>query len=259
MAWAEAYAEKFARAGYVVVLFDYRHFGASAGEPRQLFNVRRQLADWASAIAYARALDDVDPNRIALWGTSFSGGHVIVAAAQDEKIAAVSAQCPMMDALAASINVIQYAGPGAFLKLGLFGMLDQIRSLLRLSPLYIPLIAPPGRVAAMSSPDSASGYGALVPSHWDNRICARYAVMVGAYRPVSHARRVRCPVLIQVCRKDSLAPPRAARATARQIGAHAQLAEYDCGHFELYLGAYFTSASDQQLDFFNRVLAGDSA
>lgn len=251
----EPYARKFAGAGYMVLLFDYRHFGASEGEPRQLFSVRRQLKDWAAAIGYARGLPGADPKRIALWGTSFSGGHVIVAAARDGRIAAVCAQCPMMDALAASLNVIDYAGLAAFLKLGALGLLDALRAALHLSPLYIPLIAPPGRLAAMASRDSASGYGALVPPHWRNEICARYALTVAAYRPIAYAGRLPCPALIQVCMEDSLAPPRSALAAARRLGARAELRQYPCGHFEIYMGGYFERASEEQLAFFDRTLS----
>lgn len=79
----DTFAERFSAAGYRCLVFDYRHFGASAGEPRQLLSVRRQLEDWRCAIAYARQLDGVDPERIILWGTSFSGGHVIRIASRD--------------------------------------------------------------------------------------------------------------------------------------------------------------------------------
>ncbi len=79
------YAERFAAAGFGALVFDYRHFGDSEGDPRQLVSIRRQLQDWQSAIAFARGLPGVDPDRIALWGSSFSGGHVIVTAARDAK------------------------------------------------------------------------------------------------------------------------------------------------------------------------------
>ena len=52
-----AYAERFADAGLAALLFDYRHFGASGGEPRQLLDIQRQLEDWRTALAYARGLD----------------------------------------------------------------------------------------------------------------------------------------------------------------------------------------------------------
>lgn len=248
------YARKFADARHAVLLFDYRHFGTSEGEPRQLFSIPRQLEDWASAIAYARAIDDVDPKRIALWGTSFSGGHVVVAAASDGQIAAISAQCPVMDAFAATVNFARYAGFGQFLKLGVFGMVDQLRAMLRRKPIYIPLIAPPGQLAAMSTDDAVSGYQAIVPPAWRNEICARYALTISGYRPIAYARRIACPALIQVCTRDSVAPPEAALATARKLGAKVRLEQYDCGHFDIYVGEHFKRASEAQLAFFNRVL-----
>jgi len=61
-------------AGFAVHVFDYRHFGASTGEPRQLLDIGRQHDDYRAVIAWARQLDGIDPDRIVLWGSSFSGG-----------------------------------------------------------------------------------------------------------------------------------------------------------------------------------------
>ena len=69
----DAYAERFAAAGLACLVFDYRHFGDSGGQPRQLLDIGRQLDDWRAAIAFARSLEEVDGDRIGLWGTSFSG------------------------------------------------------------------------------------------------------------------------------------------------------------------------------------------
>ena len=91
------YALRYREAGFAVLAFDYRHFGTSEGQPRQLYWIPYQLEDYAAAIAYARGLKEVDPKKIALWGTSASGGHVIVAAAGDKDIACVSSQCPGLD------------------------------------------------------------------------------------------------------------------------------------------------------------------
>lgn len=85
----DAYAERFGAAGYACLVFDYRNFGDSEGRPRQVLDIGMQLADWAAAVAYARTLPGIDPDRIALWGTSFAGGHVIATAARLPGIAAV--------------------------------------------------------------------------------------------------------------------------------------------------------------------------
>src|SRR4051794_6124540 len=95
----DAFAERFAEAGLAALVFDYRHFGDSTGEPRQLLDIGRQLDDWRAAIAFARSLPEVDPDRVAAWGTSFSGGHVAVIAAEDPRLAAAISQGPYMDGL----------------------------------------------------------------------------------------------------------------------------------------------------------------
>jgi dienelactone hydrolase len=107
----EPYARRFADAGIAALAFTYRHFGDSGGQPRQLLDIERQLADWAAAIAYARGLDGIDRERIALWGTSFGGGHVIEAAARDGAVAAVVSQCPSPTVLRASALRARAASP----------------------------------------------------------------------------------------------------------------------------------------------------
>ena len=56
------YAQRFAAAGFAVLVFDYRHFGASDGRPRQLIRVGRQVADWRAAVWFARALPRSTPS-----------------------------------------------------------------------------------------------------------------------------------------------------------------------------------------------------
>ena len=97
----DAYAEKFCRAGYACLVFDYRHFGASEGQPRQLLDIAHQLQDWRSAVAYARTLDSLDATRVILWGSSFSGGHVLEVAAPDSPFAPAMVQGPFTDGPAA--------------------------------------------------------------------------------------------------------------------------------------------------------------
>ncbi len=88
------YAEAFCAAGYAVALFDYRGFGASTGQPRQLIDIAAQHADYRAVVEWVRGLDGIDPHRIALWGSSFSGGHVLAIAADEPSIAAVVCQAP---------------------------------------------------------------------------------------------------------------------------------------------------------------------
>lgn len=254
----EPYAERFVEAGFHVVLFDYRHFGASDGQPRQLLRVSRQQADWRAAVACARKLDGVDPERIALWGTSFSGGHVASIAAQDSRIAAFSAQGPMMDGRAAVFGLLGYAGVGVLLKMTAYGLADQIKAMFGLSPVTMPLTAPPGGFAAMSSHDAHSGYGALQPPGFRNEMTARMALTLALYRPIAKVDRIQCPALIQACMKDTVAPAPAATKMAqklhKRLGDKVTLKEYDMGHFDIYVGNDYELAVEDQLAFFKRHL-----
>ncbi|MEV5835492.1 alpha/beta fold hydrolase [Nocardia sp. NPDC052112] len=83
-----AYAEQFSEAGFGALVFDYRHFGESTGQPRNLLDLGKQFSDWNAAITAARARPDVDPDRVAVWGSSMSGGMVMMVAARDARIAA---------------------------------------------------------------------------------------------------------------------------------------------------------------------------
>jgi len=247
------YAERFAAAGMHVLLFDYRHFGASDGEPRQLVSVRRQLQDYAAAVEFARALAGVDPARVAVWGTSFAGGHALVTAARQPGVAAAVCQCPMMDGLAAVRRILQYAGPGQLLRLTGHGLQDAL-----LAPFgrahYVPTVGPPGSLAVMSSPDADAGYRALGPPDFRCEIAARIALTVGLYRPVRYADHVRCPVLVQICEQDSVAPAAAAETVARRLGARGEVQRYPIGHFEPYTGAWFERSVGDQVDFLRRHL-----
>jgi pimeloyl-ACP methyl ester carboxylesterase len=253
------YAERFSAEGYHVLVFDYRHFGDSDGQPRQLLKVDYQLTDWRAAIAFARQLDGVNPEQIILWGTSFSGGHVLSIAAKDTRLVAVSAQGPIVDGRAASLAILNYAGPVHLAKLSSCGLIDQVRGTLGMSPLYIPLIAKPGELAAMSSNGALSGYQAITNPGWRNEISARTVLVLSLYRPTSNAKKIRCPVLLQVCRKDTVAPAKAAIKMAARMPNTATLKQYDIGHFDIYTGKDFDTGIADQLDFYATSLQNSRA
>ncbi len=254
------YAERFVGEGFAVLVFDYRGFGASGGEPRQVVSVPAQLDDWQAAVERARSLDGVDASRIGLWGSSFSGGHVVRVAVRDGRVAAVSSQCPMMDGLASLLEVVKYAGIVHALRMTLHGVRDLLQLAVGRGPHMIPLVAPPGNIAAMSTPESEPGYRAIAPPDFVNAIAARISVQIGSYRPGRSAHRLPCPILIQICEKDSVAPPSAAEAAARRAGARATVKRYPVGHFEVYLGEPFErSVADQCAFFREHLLTGRAA
>ncbi|GAA1908373.1 alpha/beta hydrolase [Streptantibioticus ferralitis] len=100
----QGYAERFSRAGFVVLVHDHRGFGLSGGEPRGDIDPWQQVADWRRAISFLETLDDVDVNRIGIWGSSYAGGHSIVLAATDRRIKAAVAQIPTISGYEQSLR-----------------------------------------------------------------------------------------------------------------------------------------------------------
>ncbi|MGQ9573864.1 MAG: alpha/beta hydrolase [Thermoguttaceae bacterium] len=249
-----AFAERFAAAGFAALVFDYRHFGASQGQPRQLLWIRSQLQDWSAAIGVARTLPGVDPARIALWGSSLGAGHALVAAARDRRIAAVVCQCPMTDGLAAVLNVLEYAGFRQGWRLAAHGLWDLLAGVFG-GVHYVPIVGPPGSLALMTTADAEPGYRAIAPRDFRWESAARIAVLLAFYRPIRSARHIRCPVLIQICLHDSVAPRRAAEATLRALGKRGHVQRYALGHFEVYRGGGFQQSVVDQLEFLGRHLA----
>jgi uncharacterized protein len=247
----EPYARRFADAGIAALVFTYRHFGDSGGQPRQLLDIERQLADWAAAIAYARDLDCIDRERIALWGTSFGGGHVIEAAARDGAVAAVVSQCPFTDGLAG----VRAASPRSLARTVVPALRDELARLRNKLPVLIPLVGPPGSAALMTSPDSEPGYRALIPPgvHFENGVSARFVNRVGLYRPGRSARKVAAPILFCICDLDTVAPPAAALRYAA-TAPRGEVKRYPVGHFDIYLGEPFEHAIRDQTEFLVRHL-----
>ena len=95
-----AYASVFARRGLAALVFDYRHFGESEGEPRQHIDPWAQIEDYRNAISFVAGLEAIDPTRIAAWGISYSGGHALILAAIDRRVQAVCSVVPVIDGYA---------------------------------------------------------------------------------------------------------------------------------------------------------------
>jgi dienelactone hydrolase len=245
----DAFAERFAAAGFAALVFDYRHFGDSGGEPRQLIDIKRQHDDWRAAVAFARTLPEVDADRVAVWGTSFSGGHVMVIASEDQRIAAAVSQGSFADGIATLAGF----GIGPILKLTYHGLRDQLGALVGRPPHMIPLVGDPGEAATMTSPDAKPGYMAIVADGFRNEAAARVGLRVGLYRPATKAASIRCPWLVVVADRDVVTPPKPAVAAAKRA-PQGELRHHDCGHFDIYVGEVFERNVAEQIAFLQRVL-----
>jgi len=266
----EPFARRFTRAGLAVLLFDFRSFGGSQGEPRHWVDPERHLEDWHAALAFVRKelvpAGLVDAERVALWGSSFSGGTALVTAAGDPAVRAVVAQCPYL-----ATPPSQLPTRHAMVYFVLWTVLDSARARLGLRPLYVPAFGRPGELVFAKSRENPSAFDwrpadghdfwrrmpAELRGGWQNVLLARVFATLDRVVPLDHIAAVRCPVYLIAGTHDDMVPAALVRdAFERLPNPEKKLSEHDCGHFDLYLDPIFTANADLQADFLVRALGG---
>jgi alpha-beta hydrolase superfamily lysophospholipase len=237
-----AFAERFAAAGFAALAFDHRGFGDSGGEP-DLFPPQRQLEDWCAAIAFARGLPGIDPERLATFGSSMGGGNALAAAAGDRRVAASISQVPFLDI----VRQAHRPPPRA--------VMQAARAAARGG--HLPAVGQPDEAAFINAPGAEAGWRRVVAigedSRWRNRTSARW-LLGRPYRPARHAATLHCPWLVCVGAADRVAKPGPAIAAARRA-PRGELRVYPgVDHFDIYDGPEHEAVVADQIDFLRRHL-----
>ena len=241
------YAERFASAGYACFLFDYRNFGASDGNQRQLINVKMQLEDWNNAIEFIKIDKRVDGTNLLIFGSSFSGGHVIWLSAHRNDIKAAIVQCPYTDTMA----TIKAVSPLYILKRAPFVIADVLSCITGYHPVMLKLSSYKGENAFMKA-DEEITKRFIGNADFINEAPARTLLEFVKYSPGKYLSKIKNPIYIAVCSKDTLAP---ANKTI-QLAATSEYTTsklYDCGHFEIYLSPYFENAMNDYINFYSKI------
>ena len=176
--YLDRFAEAFAAAGLAAIVFDNRNFGASDGEPRQEIDPWRQVRDYRDVITYAQGLPDTDPDRIGIWGSSYSGGHVIVVGAIDRRVKCVVSQVPLASGHENARRLVR-----ADYLAGLYAAFDEDRRarMKGSAPAMIPVVAEdPAAPSALPTPDSWRWFtetGKSQAPSWRNEVTLRSVEM----------------------------------------------------------------------------------
>lgn len=249
--YLDAFAEVFAAAGLNALVFDNRSFGASDGEPRQEIDPWQQVRDYRHAITYAGTLDDVDSTRIGVWGSSYSGGHVLVLGAIDRRVKAVVSQVPLVSG---SANVAELVR--ADFRAGFREQFDADRAARFAGdpPAMVPVVAEdPLAPSALPTPDSWTWFtetGKTRATAWRNEVTLRSVEMLGEYEPGTYIGRITpTPLLMIVARDDHLTPAHLAIDAYEQARQPKELVILPGGHFDAYTSG-FDGASGPARDWF---------
>lgn len=243
------FAQAFRAAGYACLVFDYRGFGESDGAPRQVVEPEMLLEDWRAAIVYARARPEIDPDRIVLFGTSFSGGHVTRLGAEDQRLAAIMAQGPFMDGPAS----LRMADPIRLLRLMVSAIRDLAGERLGKQPYLVDIGGAPCSSALVRADEA--DFASMIPEgvQSETRVAARIALKIMRYRPGQSTPQIGCPALYVLCEYDKLIPVKNSLKHARRA-PHGEVHVVPYGHFDIYSGAPFRDVLNKELAFLARAV-----
>lgn len=234
------FAERFAAAGLLALVFDHRGFGDSEGR-RDEFSPSRQLEDWRGAIAYARGVPGSDADRVVTFGSSMGGGNALAAAADDPGIAAAISQVPFLN----MVRQAHVASPAVIGRMLLAAVLGR----------HLPAVGQPNEAAFINAPFSEDGWRRVVAigedSRWRNRVSTRW-LLGRPFNPGRHAARLHCPWLVCVGEADRVARPGAAIAAARRA-PKGELRTYPgIDHFDIYDGPGHEAVVADEIAFLRR-------
>jgi pimeloyl-ACP methyl ester carboxylesterase len=251
------FAEVFCAAGFAVLVYDHRNFGDSDGELRGEIDPWAQINGYRDAISYAQTLEGIDPERLGVWGSSYSGGHVLVVAAFDKRVKCVISHVPAISGYGSLKRMIP---EGAWPSIYANFEKDRAARFAGKPPQMIPAVPEkPGGEGAMMSPDATAfflGMRERAPT-WENSITRRSVEMLSEYEPGFYIERIApTPLLMIVASQDAIVPADITLAAFARAGEPKKLVTFDCGHFEPYNGPLFPENSAVQRDWFVQHLLG---
>ena len=242
--YLDRFAEAFAQAGLASVVFDNRNFGASDGEPRQEIDPWRQVRDYRDAITYAEALAETDPERIGVWGSSYSGGHVLVVGAIDRRVKCVVSQVPLISGHANARRLIRADFIASLQKM----FSDDRRARMQGgAPAMIPVVSEnPAGPAALPTSDSWIWFtdtGRNRAPSWRNEVTLRSIEMFMEYEPGSYVGFISpTPLMMVVAVGDHLTVADAALAAYERALEPKRLVLLPGGHFDAYVAGFDQAA-----------------
>jgi fermentation-respiration switch protein FrsA (DUF1100 family) len=249
--YLDRYAEVFAEAGLSVLVYDNRNFGASDGEPRQEIDPWAQVRDYRHAITWVRSRPDVDPDRIGIWGSSYSGGHVLVVGAVDRRVKCVVSQVPL---ISGHENFRRLVRADFIAAMQARFVEDREARWAGKPPAMIPVVAAdPLAPSALPTPDSWTWFTETAQSRapaWRNEVTLRSVEMFTEYEPGAYIEWISpTPLLLVVAAGDHLVPADLAlKAYARALEPK-RLVLLPGGHFDAYVKD-FEAASTAARDWF---------
>jgi len=240
------YAKVFTEAGCVSLTFDYRGFGGSEGQKWRLIPLE-QIDDIRNAITFLQAQEEVDPERIGVWGTSFGGGHAPYVAGVDARVKVAVGQVGFADGERFINDVRSYSER---VELAQALAEDRRRRVLtgagrKLDPLELSLRDPQSRAFL---PDALKAFPQMrCELSWET------AEKTLEYKPIDVVEQISPRALLLIgAEKDTICPIEGYHKLYEQAKEPKKLAVLPIAHYEIYSGKWFEESSRLAVEWYSR-------
>ncbi|KAJ7319132.1 alpha/beta-hydrolase [Mycena albidolilacea] len=238
-------------ARYASLIFDYRYFGGSDGEPRNFVSLTKQREDYQAVLRWVRLQPEQFLNtRIVLMGSALSALTICQLALDDSGLAGVMAHSPMLDGYDTAMSL------GFNPRLMFWALVDRIKRSMGYSPLFIKAVGRPGEFAFLNTPSSYQGFvsmfeqGNIAFSSAPNVINPSVLFEIMNARPGRKLRDAHCPVLLVTTKADDIMPSSTAAEVAEIASNNVTMIEAQGGHYDIMHGGQgFEVNINAQLDF----------
>lgn len=251
------YAEVFSEAGFACLVYDHRNLGASDSTIRGEISPYEQIQDYRTAITYATTLDEVDSDRIGIWGSSYSGGHVVVVGAIDRRVKCVASQVPFLGGFE---NTRRLIPPIVFNQLRAGFDADRLARFKGEDPQKLAVVPfEEGQPAILAHGPAAEFFKSMqdrAPT-WENSATLRSAELFVEYDPSPYLNQIGpTPFLLVVIGGDTIVPADIALKEFNQRAIEPKKAVVVQGgdHFDIYSGEGFEKSSQAEVEWFKQWL-----
>lgn len=259
--WLDKYAEVFQRAGLNALVYDHPGFGDSdalPGAPRQEIDPWQQVRCFQDAITYAQSRNEVDADRIGVWGSSYGGGHAYVVAAIDRRVGAVVGQVP---AISGSETFRQLVRIDSWAAMDAAFAAERVSRGAGAEATVIPVVdSDPTAMSALPTPDSYEFFTATAETRapkWRNEVTLTSMEFFRGYEPGIYLPQIApTPLLMIVAPLDRLASGQLATSAYETASHPKKLQLIGGGHFDAYTGEGFDISSTAARDWFVEHLLG---
>ncbi len=246
-------AEKFADAGFLTLVFDYRFFGDSEGEPRNQVFPLEMVEDYRNAITWISELSEVDPGRIGIWGTSLSGGISLYTSTFESRVKAVVVQVPAIFNPVTRFN----RSPDTWAKDSDTISKDRLDRFRTGTVNYIDIVALPGQQCVLPGKEAYDFFMSTKETapNWRNRMTVESIEKMREFDVISSIELLSpTPVMFIPAENDGLIPIESISSVFEKISEPKSMIPLPITHFEIYRDPWLSRAANIAIDWFTQHL-----